>query len=72
MKPQSASVSTALILAFLPRAGAADAGRLQTGRVVDYKNKPERQVCRLFLSMMAKMELRPKTFGDAAKPLEEV
>ena len=27
---------------------------------------------RLFLSMMDKMDVRPKTFGDATKPLEEV
>ena len=47
-------------------------GRLQGGRVLDYKDKPERQMCRLFMSMMDKMEVRPKTFGDATKPLEEV
>ena len=27
---------------------------------------------RLFLSMMDKMSVRPKTFGDANKPLDEV
>lgn len=47
-------------------------GRLNGGRVLDYKDKPERQLCRLFLSLMDKMEVRPKTFGDAASPLEEV
>ncbi|NBV21233.1 MAG: DUF1552 domain-containing protein [Proteobacteria bacterium] len=47
-------------------------GRLKGGRALDYKEKPERQLCRLYLSMMDKMELRPKTFGDAKKPLEEV
>ncbi|HEY3897127.1 MAG TPA: DUF1552 domain-containing protein, partial [Chthoniobacter sp.] len=47
-------------------------GRLTTGRVLDYKDKPERQMCRLFISMMDKMDVRPKTFGDASKPLEEV
>lgn len=52
----------------LGRAG----GRLQTGRVLDYKDKPERQMCRLFLSMMDKMDVRLKTFGDATKPLDEV
>ncbi len=47
-------------------------GRLKTGRTLDYKDKPERQLCRLFMSMMDKMEVRPKTFGDAQKMLEEV
>jgi hypothetical protein len=47
-------------------------GRIQGGRVIDYKDKPERQLCRLFMSMMDKMDVRPKTFGDAKAPLEEV
>ena len=47
-------------------------GRLKAGRALDYKDKPDRQLCRLFMSMMDKMEVRPKTFGDAKKPLEEV
>ncbi|HQW30062.1 MAG TPA: DUF1552 domain-containing protein [Verrucomicrobiales bacterium] len=47
-------------------------GRLKGGRVLDYKDKPERQLCRLFLSMMDKMEVRPETFGDAKMRLEEV
>jgi hypothetical protein len=47
-------------------------GRLQTGRALDYNGKPERQLCRLFMSMMDKMEVRPKTFGDAKLMLEEV
>ena len=47
-------------------------GRLKTGRTLDYKEKPERQLCRLFMSMMDKMEVRPKTFGGAQKMLEEV
>ena len=47
-------------------------GRLKAGRALDYKDKPDRQLCRLFLSMMDKMDVRPKTFGDAKAPLEEV
>jgi hypothetical protein len=47
-------------------------GRIQGGRVLDYKDKPDRQLCRLFLSMMDKMEQRPATFGDAKRMLEEV
>ena len=47
-------------------------GRLPDGRVLDYSGKPERQLCRLFLSMMDKMDVHPKTFGDAKLMLEEV
>ena len=47
-------------------------GRIQGGRVLDYKDKPERQLCRLFLSMMDKMDQHPKVFGDAKMMLEEV
>lgn len=47
-------------------------GRLKGGRVLDYQGKPERQLCRLFLSMMDKMEQRPGNFGDAGAMLEEV
>jgi hypothetical protein len=47
-------------------------GRLQGGRVLDYKDKPDRQMCRLYLSMMDKMDVRLPKFGDAARALEEV
>ena len=47
-------------------------GRLKGGRTLDYKGKPERQLCRLFLSMMDKMDVRMPKFGDATKALEEV
>ena len=47
-------------------------GRLKGGRVLEYQDKSERQLCRLFLSMMDKMDVRPGTFGDAGIPLEEV
>ncbi len=47
-------------------------GRIKGGRVLDYKEKPERQMCRLYLSMMDKMNERLPKFGDASKPLEEV
>jgi hypothetical protein len=29
-------------------------------------------MCRLYLSMMDKMGVRPERFGDAVRPLEEV
>src|SRR5882672_2666143 len=44
-------------------------GRIKGGRVLDYKDKSERQMCRLFLSMMDKMNVRLPKFGDAAKAL---
>src|SRR4026207_1525657 len=47
-------------------------GRVKGGRVLDYKEKPNRQMCRLYLSMMDKMNVRLPKFGDAALPLEEV
>jgi hypothetical protein len=47
-------------------------GRIHGGRVLDYKDKPDRQLCRLFLSMLDKMDQRPGTFGDAKQMLEEV
>jgi hypothetical protein len=47
-------------------------GRIKGGRVLDYKDKPERQMCRLYLSMMDKMSVRLPKFGDASTPLEEV
>ncbi|MDB6130266.1 MAG: hypothetical protein JWM04_1373 [Verrucomicrobiales bacterium] len=47
-------------------------GRLKGGRVLDYKEKSERQMCRLYLSMMDKMNVRPSQFGDATKALDEV
>src|SRR3954447_24017170 len=39
-------------------------GRIKGGRVLDYKEKPKRQMCRLFLSLMDKMNVRPGSFGD--------
>ncbi|MDX1950570.1 MAG: DUF1552 domain-containing protein [Verrucomicrobiota bacterium] len=47
-------------------------GRIKGGRVLDYNGKPERQMCRLYLSMMDKMNVRLPQFGDASKPLEEI
>jgi hypothetical protein len=47
-------------------------GRIQGGRVLDYTGKPDRQMCRLFLSLMDKMNVRLPKFGDATVPLEVV
>ena len=45
---------------------------IKGGRVLDYSQKPNRQMCRLFLSMMDKMNVHEKQFGDATEPLDEV
>ena len=47
-------------------------GKIKTGRVLDYRDKPNRQMCRLYLSMMDKMNVRPAQFGDATEKLAEV
>src|ERR1044071_6455201 len=53
--------ATQLPVLLLGRAG----GRIKGGRVLDYKEKPERQMCRLYLSMMEKMNVRLAKLGDA-------
>jgi hypothetical protein len=47
-------------------------GKLKSGRVLDYHDKPNRQMCRLYLSMMDKMNVQMKQFGDATERLAEV
>jgi Protein of unknown function (DUF1552) len=47
-------------------------GRIQTGKTLNYRDKTNRQACRLYLSMMDKMQVRPGKFGDATEPLDEV
>jgi hypothetical protein len=47
-------------------------GRIKGGRALDYTGKSERQLSRLFLSLMDKMDVHPKTFGDGKQPLDEI
>ncbi len=47
-------------------------GRIKGGRVLDYRNNPNRQMCRLYLSLMDKCGYHPESFGDAKMPLDEV
>ena len=47
-------------------------GRIKGGRVLNYLGKPDRQMCRLYLSMMDKMGVPLDAFGDAREPLAEV
>src|SRR5688572_6330239 len=56
----------------LPVVLVGGGNRIRGGRVLDYRGKEERQMCRLYLSIMDKMGYRPGTFGDATSPLEEV
>jgi hypothetical protein len=60
--------ATQLPVVLLGRGG----GRIQTGRVLDYRGKHERQMCRLYLSMMDKMDVHLDRFGDATDRLPEV
>lgn len=47
-------------------------GKIQSGRALDYRSNPDRQMCRLYLSLMEKMDLKLDRFGDATSPLPEV
>ena len=51
--------------------GGAGAG-IQGGRVLDFLGRPDRQMCRLYLSLMDKVGVRPGRFGDATTPLAEI
>lgn len=45
-------------------------GSIQGGRVLDYRQDSNRQMCRLYLSMMEKMGLKLDKFGDATEKLD--
>jgi hypothetical protein len=47
-------------------------GNIVGGRVLDYRQQENRQMCRLYLSMMRHMGVEIDTFGDASEPLAEV
>jgi hypothetical protein len=47
-------------------------GQIKGGRVLDYLGKPDRQMCRLYLSLMDKFGVRLDRFGDADQRLAEV
>ena len=47
-------------------------GQIETGRVLDYRQDSNRQMCRLYLALMAKMGVHLDRFGDASEPLREV
>jgi len=47
-------------------------GRIRGGRVLDYTADSNRQMCRLYLSMLQTSGVPLKSFGDAGEPLAEV
>lgn len=47
-------------------------GTLQGGQTLDYSGQSDRQMCRLYLSMMSHMGVHMDTFGDATQPLAEI
>jgi len=47
-------------------------GKIKGGRVLDYSDQENRQMCRLYLSMMNKMGVAADRFGDAREPLAEI
>jgi hypothetical protein len=57
-----------LPVVLLGRAG----GGIASGRVLDYSGQADRQMCRLYLSIMGKMGVERPAFGDASTPLAEV
>ena len=47
-------------------------GKMKTGRVLDYRGKPNRKMCSLYLSLMDKVGVRLERFGDSNERLAEV
>ena len=47
-------------------------GQLKGSQNLDYLQNENRQMCRLYLSMMSKMGVHLDTFGDATEPLTEI
>ena len=48
------------------------AAGIRGGRVLDYSGRPDRQLCRLHLSILDKFGQRPESFGDATTVLGEL
>ena len=47
-------------------------GQIQTGQNLNYMDNENRQMCRLFMSMMNKMDVKVDSFGDATESLVEI
>ena len=46
--------------------------KIKGGRILDYSGKPDRQMCRLLMSLMDKAGHKVERFGDATMTLDEV
>ena len=57
--------ANALPVVIMGRAG----GKLESGRVLDYRGKPNRKMCSMYLSMMDKLGVRLESFGDSSERL---
>ncbi|MCH2571080.1 MAG: DUF1552 domain-containing protein [Planctomycetes bacterium] len=60
--------SSQLPLVIVGRGG----GKLETGRILDYREKSNRKMCSLYLSLMDKYGVRHDQFGDSRQRLEEI
>ncbi|HAB10949.1 MAG TPA: hypothetical protein DCE47_04585, partial [Planctomycetaceae bacterium] len=47
-------------------------GKIKTGRVLDYRGKPNRKMCSLYMSLLDKVGIHRQTFGDSTERLGEV
>jgi hypothetical protein len=47
-------------------------GRIRTGRILDFRGKPNRKMCSLYLSLMDRTGVHLDRFGDAAERLAEI
>ena len=47
-------------------------GQIKTGRTLDYLDKPNRKMCSLYLSLLDKVGVNLKSFGDSDERLAEV
>ena len=47
-------------------------GQIQTGRIRDYLDKPNRKMCSLYLSLMDRMGVHLDSFGDSRERLSEI
>ena len=47
-------------------------GQIRTGQNLNYLEDENRQMCRLFMSMMNKMDVKLDAFGDATEALAEI
>ena len=60
--------ATQLPIVLVGRAG----GQLETGRVLNYLDQPNRKMCSLYLSLMDKFDVRLDEFGDSRERLAEI